>query len=76
MTAPPPAVGSVGWMDLTVPDGVGTRDFYAAVVGRTTAGLDMGGYEEFLVFRPGLADPMAGICPTRCSRCSGRVIGW
>ena len=65
MTASPPAVGSVGWMDLTVPDAIATRDFYAAVVGWTTAGLDMGGYEDFLVFRPGLADPMAGICHAR-----------
>ena len=65
MTVSSPAVGSVGWMDLTVPDAVATRDFYAAVVGWTSSGLDMGGYEDFLIFRPGLAEPMAGICHAR-----------
>ena len=65
MTTPPPPVGSVGWMDLTVQDAEPTRDFYSAVVGWTTSGLDMGGYEDYLVFRPGLDEPMAGICHAR-----------
>ena len=69
MTTPqpvaPPPVGSVGWMDLTVHDADATRDFYAAVVGWTTSGLAMGGYEDHLVFRPGLAEPVAGICHAR-----------
>jgi predicted enzyme related to lactoylglutathione lyase len=37
------------------------------VVGWSSSGLDMGGYEDFLLFRPGLAEPMAGICHARGS---------
>jgi predicted enzyme related to lactoylglutathione lyase len=58
-------VGSTGWMDLTVPDAVATREFYEAVVGWTSSGLDMGGYEDFLMLRPGSTQPVAGICHAR-----------
>ena len=60
-------VGSTGWMDLTVPDAVATREFYEAVVGWTSAGLDMGGYEDFLMLRPDSTQPVAGICHARGS---------
>ncbi len=30
-------VGTVGWMDLTVPDAPALRDFYSAVVGWTSS---------------------------------------
>jgi predicted enzyme related to lactoylglutathione lyase len=61
---PPPPVGSIGWFDLTVPDAVAVRDFYTAVTGWTAAGLDMGGYEDFVMSRPD-GDAVAGICHAR-----------
>ena len=33
MSGTGPAVGSISWVDLTVPDAPGVRDFYAAVTG-------------------------------------------
>lgn len=55
-------VGSIGWVDLTVPDAGKVRDFYAAVTGWTTQGLDMGGYEDYLVVSPESGTPTAGVC--------------
>lgn len=57
-------VGSIGWIDLTVPDAVAVRDFYSAVTGWTAAGIDMGGYEDFVMNRPD-GDSAAGICHAR-----------
>lgn len=34
-TPPPPALGTIGWTDLTVPDAVAVRDFYVQVAGDT-----------------------------------------
>ena len=59
------AVGTVGWMDLTVPDATIVRDFYSAVVGWNSAALDMGGYSDFLMLREGHAEPVSGICHAR-----------
>lgn len=58
-------VGSVGWMDLTVKDAVAVKDFYRDVVGWTATGLDMGGYEDFLMIPPGSEAPAAGVCHAR-----------
>ncbi|WP_002633382.1 VOC family protein [Myxococcus hansupus] len=61
-----PAVGSVGWMDLTVKDAESVRDFYKDVVGWSATGLDMGGYEDFVMMPPGGGDtPAGGICHAR-----------
>lgn len=48
MTAP--AVGSIGWLDLTVDDAPGLRDFYSAVVGWTPAEVPMGS-DRYAVLR-------------------------
>lgn len=58
-------VGSVGWMDLTVKDAVAVKDFYRDVVGWTASGLDMGGYEDFVMTPPGSEAPAAGVCHAR-----------
>ncbi|NMO16747.1 VOC family protein [Pyxidicoccus fallax] len=58
-------VGSVGWTDLTVKDAVALKDFYRDVVGWKAVGLDMGGYEDFLMIPPGSDAPAAGICHAR-----------
>jgi len=60
-----PKVGDIAWRDLTVKHAVKVRDFYAAVVGWKSAGVDMGGYEDFCMNRPGDDTTMAGICHAR-----------
>ena len=37
-----PAVGSIGWVDLTVEDAERVRDFYREVVGYTASEVAMG----------------------------------
>lgn len=60
-----PAPGSISWTDLTVPNAVAVRDFYAAVAGWAAAPVDMGGYEDFCMMRAGAEMPVAGICHAR-----------
>ncbi|MBM3729069.1 MAG: VOC family protein [Acidobacteria bacterium] len=57
-----PGIGSIGWVDLTVPDAPRLRDFYQAVVGWTSEGCPVGGYEDYVMSRPDTAAPVAGIC--------------
>ena len=65
MSTTPQAPGTVGWMDLTVPDATVVRDFYSAVVGWNSTALDMGGYSDFVMMREGHPEPVAGICHAR-----------
>lgn len=66
-------IGHILWTDLTVPDAVAVRDFYKEVVGWTDQGLDMGGYEDFMMMAPAApkaksaeeAVTVAGICHAR-----------
>lgn len=58
------AIGKVGWVDLTVADAPGVRDFYKAVVGWETSEVPMGDYADFCVHPPG-EDPVGGICHAR-----------
>ena len=58
-------VGAISWTDLTVPDAVRVSDFYAAVVGWETMGIDMGGYQDFCMMPPGSKKPAGGICHAR-----------
>ena len=57
-------VGKIGWIDLTVPDAGRVRDFYRAVVGWKSEGVDMGGYEDFCML-PEEGGPVAGVCHAR-----------
>jgi predicted enzyme related to lactoylglutathione lyase len=59
------SIGSIGWIDLTVNDAEAVRDFYRTVVGWTANGLEMGGYEDFVMMPPGSEIPAAGICHAR-----------
>lgn len=61
----PQPIGSVSWMDLTVPDATKVSDFYGAVVGWKKMGLDMGGYEDYCMMPPGKKKPASGICHAR-----------
>jgi predicted enzyme related to lactoylglutathione lyase len=58
-------VGRIGWVDLTVPDAVALRDFYAGVVGWEFDPHPMGDYEDFSMKEPGGGKVVAGICHAR-----------
>ncbi len=60
-----PAVGSIGWVDLTIQDAEGIRDFYAEVVGWQPEPLDMGGYADFVMKEPESGKPVTGVCHAR-----------
>jgi predicted enzyme related to lactoylglutathione lyase len=62
-TSPP--VGTVGWIDLTVPNATAVRDFYQAVVGWDTSDVDMGGYNDYCMLPPVSGEPAAGVCHAR-----------
>lgn len=55
-------LGSISWIDLTVDDASRVRDFYSEVVGWTSSGVDMGGYEDFNMMPPSAETPVAGVC--------------
>jgi len=57
-------IGSIGWIDLTVPDADRARDFYRDVVGAEISEVDMGGYSDYCLHPPG-GDPVAGVCHAR-----------
>jgi len=57
--------GSIGWVDLTVPDAESVRDFYAAVAGWRPAPVDMGGYSDYTMSPPKSKKPVAGVCHQR-----------
>lgn len=61
-----PAVGTIGWTDLTVPNAEEVRDFYGQVAGWTPQPLDMGGYSDFVMAAPG-GKAVAGVCHARGS---------
>ena len=63
--ANPPAVGSIGWKDLTVDDAERVRDFYMAVAGWTAQPIDMGGYNDYVMMPAGGGEPVGGICHRR-----------
>jgi len=57
-------IGKIGWIDLTVPDADGLRDFYQAVVGWRVEGVEMGGYQDYCML-PEEGAPVAGVCHAR-----------
>ena len=61
----PAPIGSVGWIDLTVPDAAAVRDFYQAVVGWTVSPVKMGDYDDFCMNPPSTGQPVAGVCHAR-----------
>ncbi len=61
-----PASGTIGWIDLTVPDASRLRDFYTAVTGWSPSDVDMGGYSDFCMLTPD-GDAVAGVCHARGS---------
>ena len=62
--AAPLRPGTIGWMDLPVPDARAVRDFYRDVAGFEISSVDMGGYDDYCLHVPG-GEPVAGVCHAR-----------
>ena len=60
-----PAVGSISWSDLTVPNAEVVKDFYSKVVGWKAATVSMGDYNDFNMNSPESGKTIAGICQQR-----------
>lgn len=60
--------GHIGWLDLTVTDAPGVRDFYARVVGWTFEGHEMadgkGSWEDYVMMASD-GEAIAGVCHDR-----------
>ena len=60
-------IGSVTWMDLTIPNAEEVKNFYSKVVGWKTESVKMGDDSDFNMNTPESGDTIAGICHTRDS---------
>ncbi|MFQ5701874.1 MAG: VOC family protein [Acidobacteriota bacterium] len=60
-----PEIGSVGWIDLTVPDAERIRDFCTSVVGWRTSLVTMGKHRDFTMITPVSGTASAGVCQAR-----------
>jgi hypothetical protein len=70
-----PAVGSIGWIDLTVEDAPRIRDFYKEIAGWTAQDVDMGGYADYAMVPPGGSAAVAGVCHARGQN-TGLPVAW
>lgn len=59
--------GKIGWIDMTVDDAEGVRDFYKAVVGWGSDDVSMGDYADYSMTMPGSGEAVSGICHARGS---------
>ena len=57
-------MGSIGWVDLTIDDASGLRDFYKSVVGWTSGELDLGGYSDYTMHDAN-GTAVTGVCHAR-----------
>lgn len=57
-----PEIGSITWLDLTVPDAEKVKDFYSKVVGWKAAPVSVGDYNDFNMNSPDSGKTNAGIC--------------
>jgi uncharacterized protein len=57
-----PALGQIGWVDLTVPGAESVRAFYERVAGWTSTPVGMGDHNDYCMHPAGGAAPVAGIC--------------
>ncbi len=58
-------IGTIGWIDLTVPDATEMRDFYTKVVGWKHSSVSMGAYDDFCMIPHSSESPVSGICYAR-----------
>ena len=68
-------VGKIGWIDMTVDDADGLRDFYKSVVGWGTEAVSMGDYSDYSMTLPDSGEAVSGICHARGSN-AGLPGGW
>lgn len=57
--------GTIGWVDITVPDADVLRRFYEEVAGWESSPHDMGGYNDFVMSTYEDGAGVAGICHAR-----------
>ena len=57
-----PAIGSIGWVDLTVDNADEVKSFYESVVGWKSTPLSMGTYDDFVMSSSETDTPVSGIC--------------
>ncbi|MGB5689323.1 MAG: VOC family protein [Woeseiaceae bacterium] len=57
-----PEVGKIGWIDMSVDDADGVRDFYKAVVGWGSEDVSMGEYSDYSMTLPSTGEAVTGIC--------------
>ena len=55
-------IGAITWVDLTVPDGEGVRDFYKNVIGWKTMDVSMGTYNDYCMISPDDNVVRTGVC--------------
>jgi len=55
-------IGAITWVDLTVPDGEGVRDFYKNVIGWKTMDVSMGNYNDYCMISPDDNVVRTGVC--------------
>lgn len=60
-------VGKIGWIDMTVEDADGIRDFYKSVVGWGSDDVSMGEYADYSMTLPSNGEAVSGICHARGS---------
>jgi uncharacterized protein len=70
-----PAAGTIGWIDLTVPNAEAVREFYQHVAGWTSSPISMGGHNDYCMTPPDAAAPVAGICHALGEN-AGQPPGW
>jgi predicted enzyme related to lactoylglutathione lyase len=68
-------IGKIGWIDMTVDDATGLRDFYQKVVGWKVEDTSMGDYNDYTMMSPGDGDAVSGICHARGSNADVKG-GW
>jgi len=60
-------IGKIGWIDMTVDDATGLRDFYKEVVGWKVEDTNMGDYSDYTMMSPADGAAIAGVCHARGS---------
>jgi len=68
-------VGKIGWIDISVDDATGIRDFYSKVDGWKSEDVSMGDYSDYSMAMPGSGDVVTGICHARGSNADVKG-GW
>jgi len=61
------SIGKIGWIDMTIDDASGLRDFYKEVVGWNVEDTNMGDYSDYTMMSPTDGEAVAGVCHARGS---------